>query len=207
MKYATQSNKSPSNRHVTVNPEIIVPTILVPTVLASKILLSMNTFFFNRATARWCLVSIRKHTKVSAIIHKRVSYVLCTADAVKYNTQTVRKALKHGIPLVSQVRMYRNIPYPPPQKKKLVPSPEMRPVRPKNLEIAPRRLNLYLYHWNRPPTFENAPGCSFFAEVFLSPRGRRSHNCCLHSKPLLLRCCWLLFVVFDGAVDGNCCCF
>eukprot|EP00903_Cladosiphon_okamuranus_P016540 g15258.t1 len=39
---------------------------------------------------------------VSAIIHKRVSYVLCTAEAVKYNTQKVRKALKHGIPLVSQ---------------------------------------------------------------------------------------------------------
>ncbi|CAM9573861.1 unnamed protein product [Ectocarpus sp. 6 AP-2014] len=39
---------------------------------------------------------------VSAIIHKRVSFVLCTPDAVKYNTQKVRKALKHGIPLVSQ---------------------------------------------------------------------------------------------------------
>ncbi|CAN0095139.1 unnamed protein product [Ectocarpus sp. 8 AP-2014] len=39
---------------------------------------------------------------VSAIIHKRVSFVLCTSDAVKYNTQKVRKALKHGIPLVSQ---------------------------------------------------------------------------------------------------------
>lgn len=43
------------------------------------------------------------YQKVSAIIHKRVSFVLCTADAVKYNTQKVRKALKHGIPLVSQV--------------------------------------------------------------------------------------------------------
>ena len=41
--------------------------------------------------------------KVSAIIHKRVSFVLCTADAVKHRTQKVRKALKHGIPLVSQV--------------------------------------------------------------------------------------------------------
>ncbi|CAM9337033.1 unnamed protein product [Ectocarpus sp. 13 AM-2016] len=39
---------------------------------------------------------------VSTIIHKRVSFVLCTPDAVKYNTQKVRKALKHGIPLVSQ---------------------------------------------------------------------------------------------------------
>ncbi|CAM9292201.1 unnamed protein product [Pylaiella littoralis] len=40
--------------------------------------------------------------QVSAIIHKRVSYVLCTPDAIKYNTQKVRKAIKHGIPLVSQ---------------------------------------------------------------------------------------------------------
>ncbi|CAM9782718.1 unnamed protein product [Ectocarpus sp. 12 AP-2014] len=39
---------------------------------------------------------------VSTIIHKRVSFVLCTPDAVKCNTQKVRKALKHGIPLVSQ---------------------------------------------------------------------------------------------------------
>ncbi|CAM9824197.1 unnamed protein product [Scytosiphon promiscuus] len=46
---------------------------------------------------------LRTHgAKVSATIHKRVSFVLCTDDAVKYSTQRVRKALKHGIPLVSQ---------------------------------------------------------------------------------------------------------
>ncbi|CAM9213156.1 unnamed protein product, partial [Ascophyllum nodosum] len=39
---------------------------------------------------------------VSAIIHKRVSFVVCTQGAVKDNTQKVRKANKHGIPLVSQ---------------------------------------------------------------------------------------------------------
>ncbi|CAN0234217.1 unnamed protein product, partial [Laminaria digitata] len=47
--------------------------------------------------------AIKSHgATVSAIIHKRVSFVLCTADAVKYSTQKVRKAQKHGIPLVSQ---------------------------------------------------------------------------------------------------------
>ena len=48
--------------------------------------------------------------KVSAIIHKRVSFVLCTADAVKHKTQKVRKALRHGIPLVSQVRLVATLP-------------------------------------------------------------------------------------------------
>ncbi|CAM9578806.1 unnamed protein product, partial [Discosporangium mesarthrocarpum] len=41
-------------------------------------------------------------SQVSGIIHKRVSFVVCTESALRQNTQKVRKAVKHGTPLVSQ---------------------------------------------------------------------------------------------------------
>jgi site-specific DNA-cytosine methylase len=47
------------------------------------------------------LVSEHKGT-ISPTVHKRVNFIIATEDALRYNTQRVRKATKFGIPTVSQ---------------------------------------------------------------------------------------------------------
>ena len=38
----------------------------------------------------------------SKIVHKRVKFLISTDDAYKFKTQSVRKAIKYGIPILHQ---------------------------------------------------------------------------------------------------------